>query len=143
MRAESRAPQAPGTGPKPADVPAPTSISDILDDVREPEFEPGTPDEPSRVAFAADEDRQDWFDGAGDEEEDADDDGAGYGSLMGIGLGAAHSPHQAVAAPRGEAGIARQEEHSGALAVIPEGAGPQDFRMRDALANLKALKTAG
>lgn len=82
----------------------------------------------------------DWYDGAGDEEEDAEDDGAGYGSLIDIGLGKNHAP-RAAAGQRGEAGLAPAlYSASGAGALVPHGK-PQDFRLREALAELQRLES--
>lgn len=100
------------------------------DGVSAPRFAPG-------LTGGADED---WFAGEADEEEDADDDGAGYGSLMAIGLGKTHKPRPKQPSHRlGEANLS----HSPLLDVdrdmggIPQGAGPQDFRLREALEGLK------
>ncbi|GGD71682.1 hypothetical protein GCM10010990_21500 [Croceicoccus mobilis] len=100
------------------------------DGVSAPRFAPG-------LTGGADED---WFAGDGDEDEDADDDGAGYGSLMAIGLGKTHKPRPKQPSHRlGEANLS----HSPLLDVdrdmggIPKGAGPQDFRLREALEGLK------
>lgn len=82
----------------------------------------------------------DWYDGAGDEEEDAEDDGAGYGSLIDIGLGKNHAPRAAIG-QRGEAGLAPAlYAASGAGALMPHGK-PQDFRLREALAELQRLES--
>lgn len=82
----------------------------------------------------------DWYDGAGDEEEDAEDDGAGYGSLIDIGLGKNHAP-RAAAGQRGEAGLAPALYSApGAGALVPHGK-PQDFRLREALAELQRLES--
>jgi hypothetical protein len=84
----------------------------------------------------------DWFAGEADEEEDADDDGAGYGSLMAIGLGKTHQPRPNAPTHRlGEANLSpmplldASREHR----PIPNGAGPQDFRLREALQELKRV----
>ncbi|WP_066558204.1 hypothetical protein [Croceicoccus bisphenolivorans] len=79
-----------------------------------------------------------WYDGAGDEEEDAEDDGAGYGSLADIGLGKNHAP-RAESGQRGEAGLppAPYAPSKGGNPV-PHGK-PQDFRLREALAELQRL----
>lgn len=80
----------------------------------------------------------DWYDGAGDEEEDADDDGAGYGSLADIGLGKSHAP-RAQAGQRGEAGLPPALYSApGATSLVPHGK-PQDFRLREALSELQRL----
>lgn len=82
----------------------------------------------------------DWYDGAGDEEEDAEDDGAGYGSLIDIGLGKNHAP-RAAAGQRGEAGLAPALYSApGPGALVPHGK-PQDFRLREALAELQRLES--
>jgi len=82
----------------------------------------------------------DWYDGAGDDDEDADDDGAGYGSLADIGLGKNHVP-QAAVGQRGEAGLPPALYSSGGVATLPKGK-PQDFRMREALAELQRLEAS-
>lgn len=84
----------------------------------------------------------DWFAGEADEEEDADDDGAGYGSLMAIGLGKTHKPRaQATAHRPGEANLSPMPliDIDRDRQIIPNGAGPQDFRLREALEELKRV----
>lgn len=84
----------------------------------------------------------DWFAGEADEEEDADDDGAGYGSLMAIGLGKTHKPRAQPATPRpGEANLSPMPllDIDRGRDIIPNGAGPQDFRLREALEELKRV----
>ena len=77
-----------------------------------------------------------WFAGAGDEEEDADDDGAGYGSLAAVGLGKTHAARAEVG-QRGEAGLPDAKE-AREVSSIPKGK-PQDFRLREALAELQRV----
>lgn len=92
--------------------------------------------EPAQPRFSlSSASESDWYDGAGDEEEDAEDDGAGYGSLIDIGLGKSHAPRGQQAGQRGEAGLVPM---GGAIATIPHGK-PQDFRLREALAELQRL----
>lgn len=77
-----------------------------------------------------------WYDGAADDEDEAEDDGAGYGSLIAIGLGKNHAPRGA-AGQRGEAGLPVRGDEAG-RAVVPHGK-PQDFRLREALTELARL----
>ncbi|MDR7102078.1 hypothetical protein [Croceicoccus sp. BE223] len=92
--------------------------------------------EPAQPRFSlSSASESDWYDGAGDEEEDAEDDGAGYGSLIDIGLGKSHAPRGQQAGQRGEAGLVPM---GGAIATVPHGK-PQDFRLREALAELQRL----
>lgn len=92
------------------------------------------PDQYSRVKFAAPSD-ENWYDGAGDDEEEAEDDGAGYGSLSDIGLGRTHQPRGGEG-QRGEAGLPPSEfGNTNTPSVIPKGK-PQDFRLREALEEL-------
>ena len=108
----------------PAPAPAPTS---------EPVGDVG-PDQYSRVRFAAPSD-ENWYDGAGDDEEEAEDDGAGYGSLSDIGLGRTHQPRGGEG-QRGEALLPPSEfAKTSAPGAIPKGK-PQDFRLREALEEL-------
>ncbi|AKM11280.1 hypothetical protein [Croceicoccus naphthovorans] len=80
----------------------------------------------------------DWYDGAGDEEEDADDDGAGYGSLIDVGLGKSHAARGPATRP-GEAGMPPSLlAPSGGGGIRPQGK-PQDFRLREALDELARL----
>ncbi|ARU16793.1 hypothetical protein A9D14_12195 [Croceicoccus marinus] len=84
----------------------------------------------------------DWFAGEADEEEDADDDGAGYGSLMAIGLGKTHKARpQAPTHRPGEANLSPMPllDADRVRQLIPNGAGPQDFRLREALEELKRV----
>ncbi len=84
----------------------------------------------------------DWFAGEADEEEDADDDGAGYGSLMAIGLGKTHKARpQAPTHRPGEANLSPMPllDADRGRQLIPNGAGPQDFRLREALEELKRV----
>ena len=84
----------------------------------------------------------DWFAGEADEEEDADDDGAGYGSLMAIGLGKTHKARpQAPTHRPGEANLSPMPllDADRGRQFIPNGAGPQDFRLREALEELKRV----
>lgn len=84
----------------------------------------------------------DWFSGEADEEDDADDDGAGYGSLMAIGLGKTHKPRAQVISHRpGEANLSPMPmlDSDRDRSAIPRGAGPQDFRLREALEELKRM----
>jgi len=92
---------------------------------------------PSLDALLANSSADDWFAGEGDEEEDAEDDGAGYGSLIAIGLGSRHQPR--VDALRGEAGLAPAPFAEQANLPVPQGRGPQDFRLREALEQLRRL----
>ncbi|WP_144097206.1 hypothetical protein [Croceicoccus sediminis] len=92
------------------------------------------PDAYSRVKFAMPSD-ENWYDGAGDDEEEAEDDGAGYGSLSDIGLGRTHQPRGGDG-QRGEAGLPPSEfGNTNVSTAIPKGK-PQDFRLREALAEL-------
>lgn len=77
-----------------------------------------------------------WYDGAADDEDEAEDDGAGYGSLIAIGLGKNHAPRGA-GGQRGEAGLPARAD-GGTRALAPHGK-PQDFRLREALAELDRL----
>lgn len=77
-----------------------------------------------------------WYDGAGDDEDEAEDDGAGYGSLIAIGLGKNHGPRGG-GGQRGEAGLPARTD-GGSRAVVPHGK-PQDFRLREALSELARL----
>lgn len=79
----------------------------------------------------------DWYDGAGDDEEEAEDDGAGYGSLSSIGLGRNHAA-KVETGQRGEAGLPPALYSSGGYGLVPKGK-PQDFRLREALAELRRL----
>ena len=84
----------------------------------------------------------DWFAGEADEEEDADDDGAGYGSLMAIGLGKTHKARPQTPTHRpGEANLSPMPllDADRGRQLIPNGAGPQDFRLREALEELKRV----
>ena len=84
----------------------------------------------------------DWFAGEADEEEDADDDGAGYGSLMAIGLGKTHKARpQAPSHRPGEANLSPMPllDADRGRQLVPNGAGPQDFRLREALEELKRV----
>lgn len=79
-----------------------------------------------------------WYAGAGDEEEDAEDDGAGYGSLSDIGLGRTHAPRGGQGQP-GEAGLPPPKYESALPGSANPQGKPQDFRLREALAELKNL----
>lgn len=95
--------------------------------------------EPSKPGFAMPSvgGDADWYDGAGDEEEDAEDDGAGYGSLIDVGLGKTHAPRGGSGQP-GEAGLPPRPDGTG-VSALPKGK-PQDFRLREALAELMRLE---
>lgn len=81
----------------------------------------------------------DWYQGAGDDDEDAEDDGAGYGSLAAVGLGKSHTPRGPAGQP-GEAGLPPADGDAGQSdLVFPQGK-PQDFRLREALAELARLR---
>lgn len=123
---------------EPAPVAAMTPVQPALAEPRalqavQPVDDAG-PDAYSRVKFAMPSD-ENWYEGAGDDEEEAEDDGAGYGSLSDIGLGRTHQPRGGDG-QRGEAGLPPSEfGNTNVSTTIPKGK-PQDFRLREALAEL-------
>lgn len=127
----------PAPGHRPAPAPLATTVPDP-DPIPAATIPPMPPHaEPAQPRFAlSSSGESDWYDGSGDEEEDAEDDGAGYGSLIDIGLGKSHAPRGGVG-QRGEAGLPALAR-SGAMALVPHGK-PQDFRLREALAELQRL----
>lgn len=127
--------QGPADSEPAASRPAPAPVADA--GTGEPAPGPVGNDGYSRPSFARPDASPDasWYDGAGDDEEEAEDDGAGYGSLIAIGLGKSHAPRGG--GPMGEGGLPVRAD-GGGRAVVPHGK-PQDFRLREALSELARL----